>query len=82
MSANNNKCEVKMAKNTVTEKLDKTDQFIIGVALQEYLDRVSNENILNNEYIAENTLNKVQRIFDELRYRETEITLSVKDIED
>ncbi len=71
-----------MAKNTVTEKLDKTDQFIIGVALQEYLDRVSNENILNNEYIAENTLNKVQRIFDELRYRETEITLSVKDIED
>ena len=69
-----------MTKNTVIEKLDKTDQFIIGVALQEYLDRVSNENILNNECIAENTLKKIERIFDYCR--ESEITLSVKEIED
>tara|TARA_X000001388_G_scaffold69385_1_gene57865 strand:- start:29 stop:238 length:210 start_codon:yes stop_codon:yes gene_type:complete len=69
-----------MIKNTIIEKLDKTDQFIIGVALQDYLDKVSNENILNNECTVENTLKKVERIFDYCR--ESEITLSVKEIQE
>lgn len=71
-----------MVKNTIIEKLDKTDQFIIAVALHEYLDRVSNKSISNSETIAEDTISKIERIFDHERYRETEITLSVKVIED
>jgi hypothetical protein len=71
-----------MAKNTKIEELNKTDQFIISVALQEYASGISNNTIIDTENIIEETVSKIARIFDHEHYRNMQITLTSKEIEE
>jgi hypothetical protein len=71
-----------MAKDTKIEELNKTDQFIISVALQEYASGISNNTIIDTENTIEETVSKIARIFDHERYRNRQITLTSKEIEE
>ena len=67
-----------MKQRTCKEDITITDQLIISIALEEYKNKLSDNESVNTSEMVEDTQRKVSRVFDDQHYKDRgKITLSV-----